>query len=195
MPRIRKPRSSKGSLLVIAGFLMASAVVRVGSEAGQVLARETPFDPPIDVTQSDLQSCEQPADLRAMLAVFKEREERIQAREKEILNRLQALAVIEEEVTLKLHELASAEDELRALVVVADTAAEDDLSKLTNVYETMKPKEAAALFEQMDPDFAAGFLGRMRPEAAAGIMAGLSPQAAYTLSVVLAGRNANAPTE
>jgi flagellar motility protein MotE (MotC chaperone) len=45
----------------------------------------------------------------------------------------------------------------------------------------------------MDPDFAAGFLGRMRPAAAAGIMAGLSPQKAYTISVLLAGRNAQAP--
>jgi flagellar motility protein MotE (MotC chaperone) len=35
----------------------------------------------------------------------------------------------------------------------------------------------------------------MRPDAAAGIMAGLQPQTAYTISVVLAGRNAKVPTE
>jgi hypothetical protein len=33
----------------------------------------------------------------------------------------------------------------------------------------------------------------MRSEAAAGIMAGLSPQAAYSISVIMAGRNADAP--
>ena len=69
-------------------------------------------------------------------------------------------------------------------------AAEDDLAGLTRVYETMKPKDAAALFERMDARFAAGFLARMRPEAGAGIMAGLSPEAAHAISVVLAGRNA-----
>ena len=47
----------------------------------------------------------------------------------------------------------------------------------------------------MTPEFAAGFIGRMRADAAAAIMAGLSPQAAYTISVILAGRNARAPTE
>jgi flagellar motility protein MotE (MotC chaperone) len=57
----------------------------------------------------------------------------------------------------------------------------------------MKPKDAAALFEEMDPGFAAGFLGRMRAVAAASVMAGLSPQTAYSVSVIMAGRNANAP--
>ena len=33
----------------------------------------------------------------------------------------------------------------------------------------------------------------MKPEAAAGILARLSPQAAYTVSVILAGRNATVP--
>ena len=81
------------------------------------------------------------------------------------------------------------------LLAVAEKAAEGDLSRLTSVYEAMKPKDAAALFEAMEPEFAAGFLGRMRPDAAAGIMTGLSPETAYMISVVLAGRNARAPTE
>ena len=59
----------------------------------------------------------------------------------------------------------------------------------------MKPKSAAALFEEMNATFAAGFLARMRPEAAAGIMASLSPGAAHRFSVVLAGRNADVPTD
>ena len=45
----------------------------------------------------------------------------------------------------------------------------------------------------MEPDFAAGFLGRMRPDAAAAVMAGLTPETAYSISVILAGRNATAP--
>jgi flagellar motility protein MotE (MotC chaperone) len=35
----------------------------------------------------------------------------------------------------------------------------------------------------------------MRPEAAAAVMTDLEPEAAYTISAVLAGRNALAPTE
>ena len=59
----------------------------------------------------------------------------------------------------------------------------------------MNAKQAAALFEEMDPDFAAGFLGLLEPEKAAEILAGVSPSKAYALSVIVAGRNANAPTE
>ena len=95
----------------------------------------------------------------------------------------------------KLIALTQAEAALRDTIALADTAAESDLDRLTKVYENMKPKQAAALFEEMHPNFAAGFLGRMRPEAAAEIMAGLSPEAAHTFSVVMAGRNANVPTE
>ena len=47
--------------------------------------------------------------------------------------------------------------------------------------------------EEMEPSFAAGFLARMRSDVAAGIMAGLKPETAYTISVILAGRNAKAP--
>jgi flagellar motility protein MotE (MotC chaperone) len=47
----------------------------------------------------------------------------------------------------------------------------------------------------MSPEFAAGFLGRMAPEAAAAILSGMSAEAAYGISVIVAGRNANAPTE
>jgi len=45
----------------------------------------------------------------------------------------------------------------------------------------------------MAPDFAAGFLSRMQPAAAAAIMAGMTPEQAYSISVLIAGRNAMAP--
>lgn len=195
MSRRKNPGSVTGSLFVISGFLIGSAILRLGGGAGQVLALEMPFDAARPEVVDTPQSCKQPEDFRALMAAFDAREERIEEREKEILTRARALEVTDQEVGLLLQSLAQAEDELRALIAVAKTASEDDLTKLTSVYESMKPKEAAALFEQMDPEFAAGFLGRMSPEAAAGVMAGLSPQVAYTISVVLAGRNAHAPTE
>ncbi|KIN65935.1 hypothetical protein Z945_982 [Sulfitobacter noctilucae] len=89
--------------------------------------------------------------------------------------------------------LEEAEANLRRTLSLTDGAAEDDLARLTAVYENMKPKDAAALFATMEPDFAAGFLGRMRPDYAAAVMTGLPPDVAYSISVILAGRNANAP--
>lgn len=194
---VSKPRRilrnpGRGSLLLIMTFLIGSALIRVGTEAGQAFAKETP----VDESESTVSPVEtESPDFEAILAAFKEREDRILQRESELRSRARALDVVHEEVDFKIKQLQAAEERLGRLIAVAETAAEDDLTRLTSVYETMKPKEAAALFEQMDPEFAAGFLARMQPEAAAGVLAGLSPEAAYTISVILAGRNARAPKE
>ncbi|GAA6180563.1 MULTISPECIES: MotE family protein [unclassified Shimia] len=180
---------------MIATFLIGSATLRVGISANEALAREEPlFETPVS-GMVEPQSCEPPEDLRELMAVFEERETRIERREAEIKKRLKALDVADEEVNRKLAALKGAEERLRSLIAMAETAAEDDVTQLTQVYETMKPKSVAALFEEMDPTFAAGFIARMKPEAAAGVMAGMNPEAAYSISVILAGRNANTPTE
>jgi flagellar motility protein MotE (MotC chaperone) len=192
----RRRQSGKGALLIVAVMLVGSAAIRLGHGAGQALAlapdkiETTGFSP-----APSPQACKTSADLEQMLEAFELREGRIESKEAEILDRLQALKVADREIDRKLADLKAAEDRLRELVTLAESASENDLDRLTKVYESMKPKQAAALFEQMDPNFAAGFLGRMRPESAAMIMAGLSPQAAHSFSVVLAGRNANVPRE
>ena len=191
----RRARNGRGSLALISAMLIGSAFIRVGTEAGQAFAKGGEPEMAAKEPMSEPLACEPPKDLRRMLGAFQEREGRLVQREAELKNRLQALEVADTEIERKLAALSQAEIRLRETIALAETAAEDDLSKLTKVYESMKPKNAAALFEEMDPKFAAGFLGRMRPEAAAGVMAGLSPQAAYTISVVLAGRNAEVPTE
>ncbi len=196
-PRRKRSRAGRGALLVIAGLLFSSGILRMGHDAGQALART---DDPKDVALSDVtdtvpMTCKPPEDLHAILKAFQEREERIEARELAVTDRLQTLKLVDKEVERKLVLLEQAEQDLRATIALADDAAEDDIARLTKVYENMKPKDAAALFEEMNADFAAGFLGRMRPESAAGIMAGLSPGVAHRFSVVLAGRNAGAPTD
>ncbi|MBZ8117549.1 hypothetical protein KUD11_02700 [Roseovarius sp. LXJ103] len=187
-------RAGRGALILIAGLLVGSAVLRVGLGAGEAWARS---EDPINVTALEPapMQCESQDDLQRMLESFQAREARIGVQEEAMIQRMQALKLADEEINRKLASLLMAEEELRATISMADTAAEGDISRLVKVYENMKPKQAAALFEEMNPEFAAGFLGRMRPEAAAGIMAGLSPGAAHSFSVVLAGRNAEAPTE
>jgi len=195
-PKRARSGAGRGALVIIAGLLIGSATLRMGSDAGQALAR--PQDPVngagFDSAQTPL-ACEMPEDFRQMLTAFQARETRIKEQETAIADRLAALQLADQEIDRKMKRLVAAEMQLSETIALADTAAESDIGRLTKVYESMKPKQAAALFEEMSPEFAAGFLGRMRPEAAAGIMAGLSPEAAYGFSVVLAGRNAGAPTE
>lgn len=131
--------------------------------------------------------------LSILLAVLTEQEAGLAVREEQQEKRQIALNLAAREIKDRLVEMEMAENKLRQTLAIADGAAEGDLSRLTTVYESMKPKDAAALFEAMKPDFAAGFLGRMRPDAAAKVLAGLTPELAYTISVILAGRNASAP--
>jgi flagellar motility protein MotE (MotC chaperone) len=133
--------------------------------------------------------------LNAAMAAVRQREKLLDERERAITDRMRALEVAEATVSQKLKELALAEERLRSTMAQSEVAAEDDLSRLTSVYENMKPKEATEVFARMAPEFAAGFLGRMRPDAAALILSGLDPDKAYSISVLLAGRNANAPVE
>lgn len=194
--RKRRAAAGRGVLIVVAGFLVGSATLRMGNDAGQALAL---VQSEVDVAPlsmaGDAGDCRQTPDLQRMLSALQDRETRLSEREKAIARRQQALDLADAELERKLARLVESEQRLRDTISLASTAAEGDIARLTKVYENMKPKQAAALFEEMTPEFAAGFLARMRPEAAAGIMANLSPGAAHGFSVVLAGRNADSPTE
>jgi flagellar motility protein MotE (MotC chaperone) len=192
--RIRK--AGRGTLGILAVLLIGSGLLRASLGAGEAFARvqDASTDVPEEAPETAME-CEPPADVALVLQALGERESRVQRREDQLRDRLRALALAEEEIAQKTSELIAAEEALRETIALADSAAEDDITRLVSVYQAMKPKDAAALFETMDPEFAAGFLGRMQPEAAAGIMAGLDPQTAYSVSVILAGRNATVPTE
>ncbi len=210
-PRVRRSiRRGGGVLALIGGLLLASATLRIAVGASDAMAAneaattEGEHSTP-EMASSSGAGAEPGAaanqvyvseeDLRPMIEALKAREARVATLEEEIDVRMQALSVAENEIDRKLARLEEAEASLRATLATARTAAEDDVARLTDVYASMKPKQAAALFETMDPEFAAGFLGRMQPDAAAAILAGLTPETAYTISVIVAGRNANAPRQ
>jgi flagellar motility protein MotE (MotC chaperone) len=170
--------------------------VRLATEAGQVVASEgTAEDVQAESLQVRSPDLARPNNLTAALNAIKEREALLIQREAEIAEREVILSAAEDAIDAELAKLEQAEKNLRETISLAATAAENDLSQLTAVYASMKPKQAAALFEQMDSTFAAGFLGRMASDSAARIMAGMTPEKAYEISVELAGRNADIPLE
>lgn len=196
--RQKKRRGSgRGALLILAAVFMMSAGARLMSGTGAAIARELSQSVTPDAMKADAEGgvCESDAETAMLMTSLRDREERISQDEKMLSLKMKALELARSEFTKNMAELQDAEERLASTMTVASSAARDDLDKLTTVYESMKPKDASALFEQMSPDFAAGFLGRMRSDAAAAVLAGLKPETAYTISVILAGRNANAPRE
>jgi len=190
MTKLRRKWRRRSVLQIVACLMLCSALVRISTEVSPALANETVVSTP-DTAAPETEVNQ----TGTLLSALQAREAQLAAREIQLEARMETLRVAEEELALQLQALLQAESELSATIALADSAAETDLAQLTTVYENMKPKEAADLFTEMPPQFAAGFLGMMRPGAAALIMTELEPGVAYSFSVVLAGRNAMAPTE
>jgi flagellar motility protein MotE (MotC chaperone) len=186
--RKTRPRERRGALWLIVLLFGSSGLIRLGEGTGRAFALATAAPPPVAE-----QACAAPPDSAALLAALLARESALDARDAQLQDRAQAIALAQTQLDLKLAELVRAEERLAATLVIAVEAADADVARLIALYENMKPRDAAALFEAMAPEFAAGFLARMRPDAAAQIMAGISPDVGYAISVLIAGRNANAP--
>lgn len=184
-------RAGRGALVILALFLASSGALRLGGIAGQALANAN--------TESEAApeptAAECPAPPAPLLQALNTREAQILAQEAAAADRMAALALAEAAISRRMDELSAAEASLKEVLAIADGAAEQDLARLTAVYEAMKPTDAAALFDAMAPEFAAGFLGRMQPASAAAVMAGMPPEKAYSISALIAGRNAMAPKE
>jgi len=187
---VRRILGGRGTLGILAMLLAASGALRLGDGIGVAMALQASVP---DAGAGDPLQCPEPP--LALATALKERDETLTAREAAINDRKAALSLAEDAITSRLAELVVAEAKLRETLSIADGAAENDLVRLTAVYEAMKPVEAAALFETMAPEFASGFLGRMRPEAAAAVLSGMKPETAYAISVLIAGRNALAPKQ
>lgn len=187
MSRSRK-KAGRGALVIMALFLAASGALRIGAGVGVALANS---EVPTEETTTPPSEClEMPA---AIAKALLEREGSVSAREAAITDKEAALTLAKAVIDRRIEEMTSVEEELKKTMQLADGAAEADLTRLTAVYEAMKPKDTAKIFGNMAPEFAAGFLGRMDPDAAAAVLAGMDSEAAYAISVLIAGRNALVP--
>ncbi|WP_299684852.1 hypothetical protein [uncultured Tateyamaria sp.] len=195
-PKKRRRMAGRGSVLLIAGLFIGSAGLRISMGANAAwaendFAREM-LAPVVQQVTNTPESGTR-AEMAGLLTALQDREAAVAEQEAQLEMRAKSLDVAQQEIERRIQALEAAEQRLSATLALADSAAEDDLARLTTVYENMKPKQAAALFQAMEPEFAAGFLARMKPDSAASIMAGLEPQNAYSISAILAGRNASAP--
>jgi len=151
-----------------------------------------------DPQVEDLQVEKSPADALvsqcltgAILETLSSDMERLDIRETQIKEREVALAAIEKTMAAQMEAVDVANKALQVKIDQINTLANDDLKHLVGMYQTMKPKQAAEIFNSMDPAFAAGFLREMSSEKAGFIMANMDARRSYTISVIIAGKNAN----
>jgi len=192
-PQSRR-RTGRGALIILALLMAISGALRLGDGIGIAMARTANAEGEVaDGSTAPALNCPMPP--LALAEALSEREARVAARESALADRLSALALADQAIEQRLIKLSAAEASLNETLSRADGASEADLTRLTEVYQFMKSKDAAALFATMAPEFAAGFLGRMQPEASGAILSGMTPENAYAISVLLAGRNAKVPKQ
>ena len=185
MKPAQRKSGGRSILVILAVILASSGALRLGAGVGVAVAEGAASDGAKPL------NCPLPP--AAVAAALVGREAEVRKREAELADRMAALALADQAINKRMGELQVAEVSLKKTLSIADGAAEKDLARLTAVYEAMRPADAAALFQTMAPEFAAGFLSRMRPEIAASVLAGMKPDMAYSISVLIAGRNALAP--
>ena len=185
---------SRNTLLIVAALFVGSGAIRIGIGSGHAFALGNTTSDDKMMERESL-ACNLEKDPGGILKSILAREKAVGEAERKIAEQQKTFEFAKAEIRQNLVRLEAAEENLAATMSTVKNAAESDLARLTAVYENMKPKDASTLFSEMAPDFAAGFIARMRPEAAAKIMTGLDPATAYSISVIMAGRNANTPTE
>jgi len=187
--RVTSPMST------VAGLLLVAIVLRISSYDLSVNAQMGPVSEPEIAPETILDIPFSIEGIERILDAFEQREAALIEAERKLENRRQTLNRSKSDILAKIDELENLEARLAATLAIADSGAEDDINKLAIVYENMKAKDAAELFSVMTPNFAAGFLSRMQPEAAAAVLSELEPDTSHAISIIFAGRNANAFNE
>lgn len=189
------PRSH--ALMVISLCFLGSAIIRGGAVAeaatdSLIMSRASTAEAakPGGTAVSTEQCAAGP-----LIDMLKKREDEFASREKALNERGAKLDAAAKRLEERLAALENAREALEKTVAHVDGAQSRDIDRLVTMYATMKPKTAGALFNQMDVKFASELLVRMKPEMAAFILANMEPQMAFTASVMIARRNAEAPSE
>ena len=187
-----------GALVVLATCFAVSALVRVGDVIAALpegrddsgFVNEPPGKGKKSAGDTSLDQVKAPEDV---IAELKRQRELLDERKAKIEAREQQLQAIERRLSDRLKQLKAERERLAKTASTVHDAAGKDVRRLSEIYGSMKPKQAAQIFNQMAPSFAAGFLTEMRPDAAALIMANMEADKAYAVSLLIAGRNVKSP--
>ncbi len=190
-----RQKAQTGALGLVIACFVGSVLLRGAGVAPALAQQMAESEQPVMVSQTGGALCAPAEDPDILLMAIRERQQQLDNEASRIEIRLKLLETAEERIEIQTAKLIRAEEQLAATLAIADEAADRDIVQLTSVYENMKAKNAAEIFNAMDVNFAAGFLIRMNPQAAAEILSNMTTDAAYSVSLIMASRNIEAPTE
>lgn len=147
--------------------------------------------PPAVCALSEEQLAEQagisPAELRIIQRLSDRRGE-LDARDADFATMLPLMAAAEQKLDERVAELNAIKAELEGMLGQADEREQAEIDRLVQVYQAMRPREAAAVFNTLNDEVRLPVAQAMRPRALAAIMAQMPPASARELTEKLADR-------
>jgi flagellar motility protein MotE (MotC chaperone) len=129
---------------------------------------------------------------RAILLDLRRRRTELDGKAAQLAERERLLAAAEKRLADRIAELASLQARLEALETARAERDESAWRGLVKLYESMKPRDAAAIFNDLDRPVLLGVLDRMKEAKAAPILAAMQPERARQATAELARRRAEA---
>ena len=187
--------------IVVMLLLLSAKAVTFAKDAGAALgitSESSPSAPPtstadisnatpvpdVGIKQSQVTDISKPE--RALLQDLRKRREQLDTREHALEERNSVMVATEEQLQSRIDHL----NELQAHLDQVDTARKQrqnaSWSGLVKVYESMKPRDAAAIFDVLDMHVLLEVVDRMNERKAAAVLAAMQPERARLTTQMLA---------
>jgi flagellar motility protein MotE (MotC chaperone) len=125
---------------------------------------------------------------RAVLERLQGRRQELETRNRELEMRENLIKAAEQRLEAKLSELKAMEARVNNAVGSRDKVEAQRFKGIVQMYENMKPKEAARIFDRLDMKILVEVSTQMSARKMSEILAQMSPEAAERLTVELAGK-------
>lgn len=123
-----------------------------------------------------------------MLKDLAARREALKQREQELVAREALLKAAERSLDAKTNELALLRDEIETLLGKRDEQEQKQIDSLVQIYEAMKPKDAAAILNTLDMNVLLPVVSAMKERKTAPVLAKMDPEIAREVTARLAER-------
>ncbi|MCC7267236.1 MAG: hypothetical protein IT546_07830 [Caulobacteraceae bacterium] len=130
-----------------------------------------------------------PAELR-ILQNLGERRGQLDQREQDLSTQIALLAAAETKLDAKLKAMNAVKDEVQNLLKAGDAKQEAEVARMTKVFESMKPKNAAERLVVLDDAVRLPIAAKMKERSLSAILAQMPPDEAKRLTESLARRYA-----
>lgn len=176
-------------------FQGAQAWAEGVADAGEASAAETatPAGPPppaacaVSVEELARQAGLSPAELRILQSLSDRRGE-LDLRDVDFDTQLPLLISAEAKAQERIDELTALRTEIQGLLGQVSEREQEETNRLVQVYQAMRPRDAAPVFARLSDEVRLPVAAAMRPRALAAIMAEMDPEAARILTQRLADR-------